>query len=133
MFFQKNIFENLKLSKKLKVNKITCLILFNFQHFYFIFHFLFFYYNFHRSCALTICLSYHWIYLIIVFNFLKKSYTRWLIWKKQKRRQKRKQKRNERNENQLSVMFFWFVIEHSIRWLHHKTISINVIISLITQ
>ena len=115
MFFQKNISENLKLDRRFKINKITCLILFNLQHFYFIFHSLFFYCNFHRSCALTICLSYHWIYLIIVFNFLEKSYTRWLIWKKQKRKQRRKQRRNERSENQFSVMFFWSVIEHSIR------------------
>ena len=74
MFFQKNIFENLKLNKKFKVNKITCLILLNFQHFYFIFYFLFFYYYFHWSCSLTICLSYHYIYLNIVFNFFEKSY-----------------------------------------------------------
>ena len=45
----------------------------------------------------------------------------------------RRSKRNERNEDQLNVMFFKLVIEHSIRWLHHKAILINVVVSLITQ
>ena len=109
MFFQKNISENLKLNKRLKVNKTTCLNLFNFQHFHFFFHFLSFYYNFHRSCALTICLLYHYIYLSIVFNLLEKSYTHSLICKTQKKR--RRNKRSERSEDQLNVVFFKFVIE----------------------
>ena len=86
-------------------------------------HLSFFYYYLHRSCALTLCLSYHYNYLSIVFNFLEKSYTHWLICKKQMK----KKKRNERNEDQLNVVFFKFVIEHSICWLHHKATSINVI------
>ena len=109
MFFQKNIFEDLKLNKRFKINRTTCLSLFNLQHFHFFFHSLFFYYNLHRSCALTICLSYHYIYLSIVFNFFEKSYTHSLICKTQKR--KRRKKRSERSENQLNVMFFKFVIE----------------------
>ena len=77
MFFQKNIFWDLKLNKRFKVNRTTCFVfiyLFNLQFFLFNIHFLFFYYYFHWSCSLTICLSYHYIYLNIVFNFLEKSY-----------------------------------------------------------
>ena len=124
MFFQKNIFEDLKLNKDLKVKRTTCLILFNFQHFYFILHSSSFYYNFHWSCALTIWLSYHYIYLNIVFNLFEKSYTHSLICKTRKEK-RRKRKRNERSENQLNVVFFKFVIE--LCWLHHKVTSINVI------
>ena len=123
MFFQKNISEDLELDRRFRVSKATCLILFNLQHFHFIFYFLSFYYNFHRSCALTICSSCHWIYLIIVFSFLEKSYTRWLIWKWQRRRSRR----SERSEDQHIATFFRFVIEHSICWLHHRVTSIDVV------
>ena len=42
-------------------------------------------------------------------------------------------KRTKWKSNQLNVMFFEFVIEHSINWLHHNVIWINVINSLVTQ
>ena len=120
MFFQKNIFDDLKLDRRLRVSRTTCLILLNLQHFHFIFHSSFFYYNFHWSCALTIRLSYHYFYLSIVFSFLEKSYKDENHWHWRRRR-------NRRSENQLSATFFKFVIEHSICWLHHKTTSINVV------
>ena len=61
MFFQKNIFENLELNRRLKISRITCYITFSFFISAFIFYLSSFYYYFHRSCALTICLSYHYI------------------------------------------------------------------------
>ena len=173
MFFQKNISGDLELGRGLKISRTTCLILSNLQHFYFILHSSSFYYNLHWSCALTICLSYHYIYLNIVFNLFEKSYTHSLICKTQReRREKKKTKRtkwrstqrcvlqichwafgmlttswgyidrcsrqrrsrrSERSEDQLNAMFFRSVIEHSIRWLHHRSTSINVVDSLISH
>ena len=80
MFFQKNISEDLELNKRLKVSISICYIIFNFFILAFIFY-LSIYYSLHRSCALTICLSYHYTYLSIVFSFLEKSYTHSLIYK----------------------------------------------------
>ena len=109
MFFQKNISEDLKLNRRFRVSKTICYIIFSFFISTFIFYF-FIYYYFQRSCALTICLSYHYIYLSIVFSFLEKSYTHSLICKMQ-RKKKKKKRRSERNENQLNVVFFKSVIE----------------------
>ena len=120
MFFQKNISWDLKLDKRLRVNKTTCYIIFNFftfQHSFFIFLLLFF--SIMRIDSLFIIslhLSEHRIQLfrkvIHALTDLKKTKTKTKI---------------ERSENQLNVMFFKFAIEHSICWLHHKTASINVI------
>ena len=77
MFFQKNIFWDIELDKRFKVNRTTCFVfiyLSNFQLFFFSIHLLFFYYYLHWSCSLTICLSCHYIYLSIVFNLFEKLY-----------------------------------------------------------
>ena len=130
MFFQKNISEDLELDKRLKISRTTCYIIFNFFISTFIFYF-FIYYYLHRSCALTICLSYHYIYLSIVFNFLKKSYTHSLICKTQRKEKKKKTKRTKWKSTQRCV--FQICYRVSICWLHHRFTFINVIDNLISH
>ena len=123
MFFQKNISEDLELDRSFRVNKSTCYIIFNFFISTFIFY-LFIYFYYHRSCALTICLSYHYTYLNIVFNLLEKSYTHSLICKT-KREKEKKAKRAKWKSIQRCVLQICYRV--SICWLHHKSTSINVI------
>ena len=124
MFFQKNIFEDLGLGRRLRISIPTCYITSSFFTLTSTFY-LPTYYYLHRPCALTACLSYHYTYLSIVFSLLEKPYTHSLTCKTQKEEKRRR--RSERSEDQLTSTFSRSAIEHSICWLHHRATSIDVV------
>ena len=125
MFFQKKIFEDLKLNKRLRVNISTCYIIFSFFTSTFIFYFF------------TIIFIDHalWRFVYHIITFIWTSY---LIFSKNHTFidwfvKNKWEKKNKRNEDQLIVTFFKFVIEHSICWLYHKATSINVVNNFINH
>ena len=119
MFFQKNISEDLKLDRRLKVSISTC----------YISTFIFY-------LSTTIFIDHaHWRFVchIIIFNWasysiFSRNHTRidWLV----KNRWEKKKKKNETDKMKInSTLCFsnFSLFEHSINWLHHKATSINVI------
>ena len=125
MFFQKNIFEDLELGKKLKVNKTICYIIFSFFISKFIFYLSFF---------ITIFIDHaQWRFVCHIitsfwasYSIFSRSHTR--IRCSAKRREKEKKKKTKRTKwRSTQRCVFQICYRASICWLHHRFTSINVV------
>ena len=125
MFFQKNIFEDLGLGRRLKVSRTTCYIIFSFLISAFIFYF-FIYYYFHRSCVLTICLSYDITSIWASYSAFSRSHTR-IRWSAKRKRRKKKKKAERTKWRSTQRCVFQTCYRASICWLHHRFTSIDVV------